>query len=57
MQAVRHTDVGYKLIAVTGQTHYIYYYILICYFFSILLVINILSLVYVDYFSYLYKIF
>ena len=41
----------------TGQTHYIYYYILICYFFSILLVINILLFVYVDYFSYLYKIF
>ena len=52
-----HTKFKEKLSHHTGQTHYIYYYILICYFFSILLVINILSFVYVDYFSYLYKIF
>ena len=42
---------------VTGQTHYIFYYILLCYFFAILLIINTLSFVYIDCFSYLYKIY
>lgn len=42
---------------VPGQTHYIYYCIIICYFSVILLYISILLLVYVDYFSYIYKIF
>ena len=41
----------------TGQTHYIFYYILLFRFFIILLVITILPFVYVDYFSYLYKIY
>ena len=41
----------------TGQTHYIFYYILLCYFFAILLIINTLSFVYIDCFSYLYKIY
>lgn len=40
-----------------GQTHYIFYYILLCYFFAILLIINTLSFVYIDCFSYLYKIY
>ena len=40
-----------------GQTHYIFYYILVCNFLTILLVINILSFANVDYFSYLYKIY
>ncbi len=40
-----------------GQTHYIFYYILLFRFFIILLVITILPFVYVDYFSYLYKIY
>ena len=41
----------------TGQTHYIFYYILVCNFLTILLVINILSFANVDYFPYLYKIY
>ena len=41
----------------SGQTHYIFYYILLCYFFAILLIINTLSFVYIDCFSYLYKIY
>ena len=40
-----------------GQTHYIFYYILVCNFLTILLVINILSFANVDYFPYLYKIY
>ena len=40
-----------------GQTHYIFYYILLCYSFVILLFITILPFVYVDCFSYLYKIY
>mgnify|MGYP000699232649 FL=1 len=43
--------------AFTGQTHYIFYYILVCNFLTILLVINILSFANVDYFPYLYKIY
>ena len=42
---------------VSGQTHYIFYYILLCYSFVILLFISILPFVYVDCFSYLYKIY
>lgn len=41
----------------SGQTHYIFYYILVCNFLTILLVINILSFANVDYFPYLYKIY
>ena len=44
-------------VALTGQTHYIFYYILLCYSFVILLFISILPFVYVDCFSYLYKIY
>lgn len=40
-----------------GQTHYIFYYILLCYSFVILLFISILPFVYADCFSYLYKIY
>ena len=47
---------GYA-VPVAGQTHYIFYYILLCYFFAILLIINTLSFVYIDCFSYLYKIY
>ena len=47
----------YISIAAAGQTHYIFYYILLCYFFAILLIINTLSFVYIDCFSYLYKIY
>ena len=42
---------------ISGQTHYIFYYILVCNFLTILLVINILSFANVDYFPYLYKIY
>ena len=45
------------LLSCTGQTHYIFYYILVCNFLTILLVINILSFANVDYFPYLYKIY
>ena len=40
-----------------GQTHYIFYYILVRKFLTILLVINILSFANVDYFPYLHKIY
>ena len=45
------------LLIDTGHTHYIFYYILLCCFSVMLLVINILPFVCVDYFSYLYKIY
>ena len=45
------------LYKMPGQTHYIFYYILVCNFLTILLVINILSFANVDYFPYLYKIY
>ena len=50
-------ELAYALIRESGQTHYIFYYILLCYFFAILLIINTLSFVYIDCFSYLYKIY
>ena len=40
-----------------GQMHYIFYYIIPCSLFVILLIINVLLFAYVDYFSYLYKIY
>ena len=40
-----------------GQTHYIFYYIIPCYLFVILLIINALLFDYVDCFSCLYKIY
>ena len=49
---------GFRLFhSCPGQTHYIFYYILVCNFLTILLVINILSFANVDYFPYLYKIY
>ena len=47
----------YRCRQKTGQTHYIFYYILVCNFLTILLVINMLSFANVDYFPYLYKIY
>ncbi|KDS24207.1 putative membrane protein [Phocaeicola vulgatus str. 3775 SL(B) 10 (iv)] len=37
--------------------HYVFYYIIPCYLFVILLIINVLLFDCVDYFSYLYKIY
>ena len=46
-----------RIPGLAGQTHYIFYYILLCYFFAILLIINTLSFDNVDFFTYLYKIY
>ena len=54
---VRQPDYQKSPYTGTGQTHYIFYYILLFYFFAILLIINALPFVYIDYFSYLYKIY
>ncbi len=63
MRTVQHTYVGYKLIAITftllshdrvDALYFLLSYNL--YFIFILLTISVLSIVYVDYFPYLYKI-